>query len=240
MRFSLVAAAALPVFVSAADILVQVGAGGQLAFSPTNVTAAVWRYDLVPVPGQEPLGYPIDLCEPGIDSGFQLVPANATQLPQWSFTVNNASAPLWFFCAQTIPGNHCQAGMVFSVNANPDSPKSFAAYQALAKGGDAAAAASSVAGDVASAVASGADAATAAAGSVIGDATSAIAGAAGAAATDAANALTQAAGALTGVFGGASPTGGANSTGAGNAGFQLSSSPVHFLAAFGLAAGLLL
>jgi len=249
MRFSLVAAAALPVFVSAADILVQVGAGGQLAFSPTNVTAAVGDTISFQFQGknhsvtQSTFANPCEIQTTpaqGIDSGFQLVPANATQLPQWSFTVNNASAPLWFFCAQTIPGNHCQAGMVFSVNANPDSPKSFAAYQALSKGGDAAAAASSVAGDVASAVASGADAATAAAGSVIGDATSAIAGAAGAAATDAANALTQAAGALTGVFGGASPTGGANSTGAGNAGFQLSSSPVHFLAAFGLAAGLLL
>lgn len=37
----------------------------------------------------------------GIDSGF--LPVNvttATSFPQWSFTVQNASAPLWFYCAQ--------------------------------------------------------------------------------------------------------------------------------------------
>lgn len=37
---------------------------------------------------------------PGIDSGFQPVVANATQIQQFTFTVNNASAPLWFYCAQ--------------------------------------------------------------------------------------------------------------------------------------------
>ena len=36
----------------------------------------------------------------GIDSGFQPVTAGATQIQQFTFTVNNASAPLWFFCAQ--------------------------------------------------------------------------------------------------------------------------------------------
>ena len=37
----------------------------------------------------------------GVDSGFMPVAAGATSLPQWTITVQNASAPLWFFCAQT-------------------------------------------------------------------------------------------------------------------------------------------
>jgi len=42
MRFSLAAAALVPVMsASAANILVQVGAGGKLAFSPSNITAQV-------------------------------------------------------------------------------------------------------------------------------------------------------------------------------------------------------
>lgn len=49
----------------------------------------------------------------GIDSGYTPVSADATTFPQWSVTVND-TAPLWFFCEQ---GNHCQSGMVFSVNA---------------------------------------------------------------------------------------------------------------------------
>ncbi|MDK0628392.1 hypothetical protein P5F04_16190, partial [Clostridium perfringens] len=35
----------------------------------------------------------------GIDSGFFNVDPAATTLPEWSFTLNNISAPLWFFCA---------------------------------------------------------------------------------------------------------------------------------------------
>ena len=49
----------------------------------------------------------------GIDSGFMPVAANATEIPQWSFQVTNASAPLWFFCRQT---GHCAKGMVLAVN----------------------------------------------------------------------------------------------------------------------------
>ena len=63
----------------------------------------------------------------GIDSGFMPVAANATEIPQWSFQVTNASAPLWFFCRQT---GHCAKGMVFAVN--PTAAKSFEAFQAAA------------------------------------------------------------------------------------------------------------
>jgi len=36
----------------------------------------------------------------GIDSGYMPVAAGATSFPQWSFTMTNASAPLWFYCRQ--------------------------------------------------------------------------------------------------------------------------------------------
>jgi plastocyanin len=281
MRFSLVAAASLPLLASAADILVQVGAGGKLAFSPPNVTANEGDTISFQFQGKNHSVTQSTFANPcaiqttpaqGIDSGFQLVAPDATQLPQWSFTVSNASAPLWFFCAQTNPANHCKAGMVFSVNAKPDGEKSFAAYQALAMNGAAAppaptptgtdgaapgtdgAASGSGTDGAASAIASGASAIASGAGGAIDQATSAIGGAVGGAvdgatsvaggainaatsvAGDAINGLTAAAGQITGIFGGADPQPSGNSTGAG---FAVSASPVHFLAAFGLAAILL-
>jgi hypothetical protein len=80
------------------------------------------------------------------------VPVNATALPEFSFVINNASTPLFFFSKQTAYAcpfsrkplkatdliesrivSECSKGMVFSVNANPDSAKSFAAFQANAE-----------------------------------------------------------------------------------------------------------
>ncbi|CAL1705293.1 unnamed protein product [Somion occarium] len=68
---------------------------------------------------------------PGIDSGFQFVDPAATQVQQFTFTVNNATAPLWFYCRQKTPADHCTAGMVFAIN--PTAEKSFDAFQAAAK-----------------------------------------------------------------------------------------------------------
>ena len=35
----------------------------------------------------------------GVDSGFQFV-NSTTEFPVWQITINNASAPLWFYCRQ--------------------------------------------------------------------------------------------------------------------------------------------
>jgi plastocyanin len=267
MRFSLAVAALAPVLsVHAADILVQVGAGGLLAFSPSNISANVGDTVSFQFQGKNHSVTQSSFIDPcsimttpaqGINSGFQFVAANATQLPQWSFTVNNASTPLWFFCAQTIPAVHCQMGMVFSVNANEASAKNFAAFQAAAKATNGAAAAAS--GTVASATAAAGsviDSGTAAAGSVADSATSAIgsavSGAVGAGETAAAGAATGVAGALTGLAGAltgaASPTGsasGASVSGSGNgttpnSGARVGGSAVSLFAVVGLAAGMLL
>jgi hypothetical protein len=264
MRYSLAAAvlASVVLSVAAADHLILVGAGGNLVFSPSNISAAVGDTISFQFQGknhsvtQSTFANPCEIQTTpaqGIDSDFQFVDPTATQLPQWSFTVNNATSPLWFFCKQTNPAPHCQKGMVFSVNAVETGPKNFAAFQALAMGNAAAAppsgapsgaagAASSIASDAGGAV----GAATSAAGGVIAGATDAAGGAASviasgaaAAATDAANALTAAGGAINSLVNGANPTGGANSTNP-NSGARVGGSAMTLVAAVGLAAGLLL
>jgi hypothetical protein len=85
--------------------------------------------------------------EQGIDSGFLPVAAGATEFPSWSFSISNATAPLWFYCKQKSPAkyepishksqvpalmphffsSHCQAGMVFAIN--PTADRSFDAFQ---------------------------------------------------------------------------------------------------------------
>jgi len=62
-----------------------------------------------------------------LDSGIFPVAAGATQLPQWSFTLTNATAPLWFYCRQV---GHCAKGMVFAIN--PTATKSYNAFQLAA------------------------------------------------------------------------------------------------------------
>jgi len=141
MRFStVVVALASAAVASAADIQVTVGEGGSLAYNPTSVTAAVgdtihfeFRAKNHTVT-QSTFASPCTIMttpQQGIDSGFQFVAAGATQFPSWSFTINNASAPLWFYCRQKTPVSHCQTGMVFAVN--PTAEKSFDAFQAAAK-----------------------------------------------------------------------------------------------------------
>jgi len=126
--------------VSAANIQVLVGDGGNLAFTPSSVTAQ--SGDVVSFEfraknhsvTQSTFANPCSIMttpNTGVDSGFQPVPAGSTSFASWSFTVDDPSTPLWFFCAQTAPANHCKAGMVFAVNAPPD--KTFDAYQANAK-----------------------------------------------------------------------------------------------------------
>ncbi|TRM62550.1 hypothetical protein BD626DRAFT_50837 [Schizophyllum amplum] len=157
---------------AAANFSVLVGANG-LTFEPNNITGAV-AGDTV-----EFLFYPKNHtvtqstfaapCSPmsspaaGVDSGFLPVQADATERPAWSFTIQDASAPLWFYCAQ---GQHCVEGMVFAVN--PTEEKSMDMFVAAAKAsGDAAAAegASSAAGGASPAAAGASSAAGGAAGS---------------------------------------------------------------------------
>ncbi|TFK30568.1 hypothetical protein FA15DRAFT_662553 [Coprinopsis marcescibilis] len=67
---------------------------------------------------------------PGFDSGF--LPSDGTSFPTFTFNVTD-TAPVWAYCRQRNPSSHCGAGMVFAVNANDDSPRSFAAFQQVAQ-----------------------------------------------------------------------------------------------------------
>lgn len=136
MRFTLASAtlaiAAAATSASAATFQVEVGNGG-LTFSPNTVTANVGDvvnfvyYPKNHTVTQSSFAAPCQPLANGIDSGFQPVAANATQVPSFSMTVN-VTTPLWFYCRQT---GHCESGMVFAVN--PTQNKTFDAFQATAK-----------------------------------------------------------------------------------------------------------
>ncbi|KAF7344733.1 hypothetical protein MVEN_01634000 [Mycena venus] len=151
MRFSLALAGLAAVCsVHADNILIQVGANDTLTFSPSNITAKVG--DTIAFQFQSKnhsvtqSSFTSPCVKSGVvDSGFQLATPGSGQLPEYSFNVTDLN-PLWFFCAQTNPANHCNAGMVFSVNADETSPKTFAAFQALAEGKSGAASSTSAAG----------------------------------------------------------------------------------------------
>jgi len=122
----------------AATIVVTVGANSTNTFTPSNVTAAVGDTIAFQFVSKNHTATQSTFAQPctqmttpqlGIDSGFMPVNSSQNFVAQWSFTVNNASAPLWFYCRQV---GHCMQGMVFAVNPTPE--KSFAAFQAAAMG----------------------------------------------------------------------------------------------------------
>jgi len=139
MRFSVAAAALL----SAATVQAQnqwnvtVGFNNSLVFNPTTLNG-VQNNDIVNFQfvtknhsvTQSTFAAPCTAA--GVSSGFQDVSNTAgPTFPTWSITVENASAPLWFFCAQTTNvSTHCQAGMVFAIN--PTATKNFTAFQQAA------------------------------------------------------------------------------------------------------------
>ncbi|KAK0201925.1 Cupredoxin [Desarmillaria ectypa] len=135
MRFFVVAAA-IASLTSAANITVKVGENNGLTFDPTSVTAAagdIVQFQFLAKNHTVTQSTFADPCQKmttpseGVDSGYVPVSNTTTVVPMWSFTVNNASAPLWFYCAQT---GHCAKGMVFAIN--PTANKSFAAFQTAA------------------------------------------------------------------------------------------------------------
>ncbi|KAI0086390.1 Cupredoxin [Irpex rosettiformis] len=137
MRFSTIFAALLvPAAALAANFTVKVGNAGGLTFDPTEVQAQ--EGDTIQfvflsknhTVTQSTFANPCTKSsDTALDSGFQFVAANATTVPQYSFTMTNisSSTPLWFYCRQA---DHCQKGMVFAVN--PTADKTFQAYQAKA------------------------------------------------------------------------------------------------------------
>ncbi|KAJ3533241.1 hypothetical protein NMY22_g7420 [Coprinellus aureogranulatus] len=78
---------------------------------------------------QSTFSNPCEAKADGFRSGFQAVAADATQFPTFTIKIND-TAPIWGYCGQT---NHCQSGMVFSINAVESGPNNFAAFRQLAQ-----------------------------------------------------------------------------------------------------------
>ncbi|KAJ3756058.1 Cupredoxin [Lentinula raphanica] len=116
---------------------ITVGINGQLAFGPSNISAAIGdiveftflakNHSVV----QSSFSDPCTPLADGFNLGFHPVDANTTG-PTLSITINNTT-PIWGYCAQTNPVSHCGSGMVFSINAVESGPNNFAAFLALAE-----------------------------------------------------------------------------------------------------------
>jgi plastocyanin len=118
---------------------VIVGGPGKLAFDPPHVNAL--PRDTVVFEFHQK-NHTVtqstfdDPCRPfsvsgatGFDSGFMPVADSATEFPVWNYTVKDTS-PVWAYCKQ---GNHCGQGMVFAINSDESSSRSFQAFQNVAK-----------------------------------------------------------------------------------------------------------
>ncbi|THH20844.1 hypothetical protein EW146_g606 [Bondarzewia mesenterica] len=113
--------------------------GSNLTFNPPTVSAAprdtiVFEFHQKNhTATQSTFDAPCKKMNGGFDSDFNFaVNANATTFPTFNVTVND-TAPIWVYCRQTNPVDHCGSGMVFAVNSNENSQRNFSAFQALAE-----------------------------------------------------------------------------------------------------------
>ncbi|KAI2622222.1 hypothetical protein GGS26DRAFT_594229 [Hypomontagnella submonticulosa] len=129
--------AALAALANAAHYDVTVGKGGQLKFDPETLTAqpgdtVTYKFFAKNhAVAQSTFANPCQLQPNGIFSGFTPNTSPDVAAPT-TFTITvNDTKPLWFYCPQTN-GNHCQNGMVHSINA-PATGNTFDAYKTSAK-----------------------------------------------------------------------------------------------------------
>ncbi|EJU05855.1 hypothetical protein DACRYDRAFT_35845, partial [Dacryopinax primogenitus] len=96
---------------------VMVGEGGALTYTPSTVTAAI--------------GDIVMFTFEGLNHTATVQPVVAgNPNPQVSYNVETLD-PIWFYCGQKNPINHCEQGMVFAINP-PATGNTFAAFQANA------------------------------------------------------------------------------------------------------------
>jgi len=143
MRFSTLFAGALlalaPAFVAAQQQVI-VGMNGTLTFNPPAVTVpngGTVQFIFMSKNHSVYQSSFADPCTP-IAKGFQApffpIASDVTDnFPTITLKVTQ-TAPLWFYCPQTNPVNHCHMGMVGSINALTTGNKTFADFQAAAMG----------------------------------------------------------------------------------------------------------
>lgn len=84
-----------------------------------DVTQSTFENPCVPLPG-------------GFSSGISGRGTNFSEpSPIWNLQITNASEPLWFFCAATVPTSHCASGMVGAIN--PPSQEMYSSFIVAAK-----------------------------------------------------------------------------------------------------------
>ncbi|RYP68731.1 hypothetical protein DL769_005452 [Monosporascus sp. CRB-8-3] len=112
---------------------ITVGGEAGLVFTPPEIQAHVGDMVIftfmsqMHTATQSSFDTPCDPLEGGMDTGTQPNPNNTVvPAPQVAMQVMTTE-PLWFYCKT---GNHCGAGMVFSINPTPE--KSHALFQAKA------------------------------------------------------------------------------------------------------------
>lgn len=112
---------------------VQVGAGGQLVYSPPYLSANVGdtvTFHFLPKNHTatrssfaEPCS-PIPEADGGFSSGFRFVAPGTSEAEPFTITVKDTK-PIWVYCQQT---GHCSKGMVFAVNPPTTGPNTFDAF----------------------------------------------------------------------------------------------------------------
>ncbi|KAJ2919925.1 hypothetical protein MD484_g453, partial [Candolleomyces efflorescens] len=121
------------------DHKIIVGPDGQLVYNPSNIQAAIndtvtfefrpKNHTVTQSSFSNPcVGLTKEDGSAGFKSGFQPVAADATTFPTFTIKIND-TAPIWGYCGQV---NHCQSGMVFSINAVESGPNNFNAFRQLA------------------------------------------------------------------------------------------------------------
>ena len=146
LLFSLTAAIAFqavvaqdPTSPAAATHTVIVGGNNALTYEPSNVAAAagdtiLFRFESKNhTVTRSTFANPCDAVEAdAFGSGFRPVAGAAPETLEYTLLVNNTE-PVWAYCAQ---GNHCQQGMVFSINAPTTGDQTFEAFQEAARASD--------------------------------------------------------------------------------------------------------
>ncbi|KAF8969952.1 hypothetical protein BDZ97DRAFT_2055606 [Flammula alnicola] len=125
------------------DHRIIVGGPNILAYSPSNITAAVGdtitfefhqkNHTVTSSSFDDPcraLASTSTTGQIGFDSSFiPVADGVSSNFPTFTIQVNDTN-PIWAYCRQAT---HCGQGMVFAANAVESGPKNFAAFQALAK-----------------------------------------------------------------------------------------------------------
>jgi len=127
------AASSTPTFMipasNSTNINVQVAAGGNLVYSPSNFSAPNGTVVTFFIPAgphsvtQGSFANPCVYLAGGFDSGLQ-------NSKEFTVTITNDQEPIFFFCKNTI---HCGLGMTGAINAPATGSNTYAAFLAAAK-----------------------------------------------------------------------------------------------------------